>query len=135
MPPPGRRIRLLLVLCGLGFAIVLGRAVQMQIIDGDMYAERASGQHRAEIVTRAPRGAILDRDGYRLALTEQARTIGATPSLVTDPAAVVAAVAEASGESPDVIMDRLTGGGRASRTSTLRGRSRPPRPSGSRRSA
>lgn len=107
----------------------------MQIIDGDMYAERASGQHRAEIVTRAPRGAILDRDGYRLALTEQARTIGATPSLVTDPAAVVAAVAEASGESPDVIMDRLTGGGRASRTSTLRGRSRPPRPSGSRRSA
>ncbi len=111
MPPPGRRIRVLLVVCALGFAIVLGRAVQMQIVDGGMYAERASGQHRVEIVTRAPRGAILDRDGYRLALTEQARTIGATPSLVTDEAAVVAAVAEASGESPDVIMERLTGAG------------------------
>ncbi len=111
VPPPGRRIRLLLVLAALGFAVVLGRAVQMQIVDGGMYAERATGQHRVEIVTAAPRGAILDRDGYRLALTEQARTIGATPSLVTDPARVVAAVAEASGESPDAIMERLAGAG------------------------
>ncbi len=111
VPPPQSRIRLLLLFAGLGLALLLGRAVQMQIVDGDMYGERASGQHRVEIVTQAPRGAILDRDGYRLALTEEARTIGATPSLVKDPARVVAAVAEASGESPDVIMARLTADG------------------------
>jgi len=79
----------------------------MQVVDGGWYSKRASGQHRVEIVTAAPRGAILDRDGYRLALTEQASTIGATTAMITDPARVVAAVAEASGESPDTIMQRL----------------------------
>jgi cell division protein FtsI (penicillin-binding protein 3) len=87
--------------------ICLGRAVQMQVVNGGFYEERASGQHRDEVVIPAQRGAILDRDGYRLALTEEASTIGATPSLVTDKARVVAAVAEASGESPDTILARL----------------------------
>lgn len=106
-PPPERRIRWLIVAAGLFLAVCLGRAVQMQVIDGGFYANRASGQHRVELATPAQRGAILDRDGYRLALTEEASTIGATPSLVTDPARLIAAVAKASGESPDVIMQRL----------------------------
>ena len=83
----------------------------MQVVDGGFYAERATGQHRNEVVTPALRGAILDRDGYRLALTQEASTIGATPSLVTDPARLIAAVAEASGESPDTIMQRLNAEG------------------------
>lgn len=83
----------------------------MQVVDGGWYAKRASGQHRVELVTTAPRGAILDRDGYRLAMTEQASTIGATPAMISDPARVVAAIAEASGESPDTIMQRLEGTG------------------------
>lgn len=83
----------------------------MQVVDGGFYSERATGQHRNEVVTPALRGAILDRDGYRLALTQEASTIGATPSLVTDPARLIAAVAEASGESPDTIMQRLNAEG------------------------
>ena len=113
IPPPERRIRWLLVAAGLFLVICLGRAVQMQVVDGGWYSTRASGQHRVEIVTTAPRGAILDRDGYRLALTEQASTIGATTALITDPARVVAAVSEASGESPDTIMQRLQTSGPA----------------------
>ncbi|MEI7439796.1 MAG: hypothetical protein WCK20_09020, partial [Thermoleophilia bacterium] len=107
IPPPEKRIRWLLIAAGLFLVVCFGRAVQMQIVDGGWYANRATSQHRVELVTTAPRGAILDRDGYRLALTEQASTIGATTSLITDPARVVAAIAEASGESPDVIMKRL----------------------------
>jgi len=103
----------LLVAAALFLVICLGRAVQMQVVDGGWYSTRASGQHRVEIVTAAPRGAILDRDGYRLALTEQASTIGATTAMITDPARVVAAVAEASGESPDTIMQRLQTSGPA----------------------
>ncbi|MGI9187293.1 MAG: peptidoglycan D,D-transpeptidase FtsI family protein [Gaiellales bacterium] len=110
-PPPARRIRWLLVAAGVFLAICLARAVQMQVVDGGFYAGRASGQHRNEIVTPAQRGAILDRDGYRLALTQEASTVGATPSLVTDPARLIAAVAEASGESPDAIMQRLNAEG------------------------
>ncbi len=111
LPPPERRIRWLLIAAGLFLAVCLVRAVQMQVVDGGFYATKASGQHRAEIVTPAQRGAILDRDGYRLALTEEASTIGATPSLVTDPARLVAAVSQASGESPDTIMQRLNATG------------------------
>ena len=103
----------MLVAAALFLVICLGRAVQMQVVDGGWYSTRASGQHRVEIVTAAPRGAILDRDGYRLALTEQASTIGATTAMITDPARVVAAVAEASGESPDTIMQRLQTSGPA----------------------
>jgi cell division protein FtsI (penicillin-binding protein 3) len=100
-----------LIAAGIFLAICLARAVQMQVVDGGFYDSRASGQHRNEIVTPAQRGAILDRDGYRLALTEEASTVGATPSLVTDPARLIAAVAAASGESPDTIMQRLNAEG------------------------
>ena len=110
-PPPERRIRWLLIAAGLLLAVCLGRAVQMQVLDGAFYESRASGQHRNEIVRPAQRGAILDRDGYRLALTQEASTVGATPTLVTDPARLIAAVAEASGESPDTIMQRLNAEG------------------------
>jgi cell division protein FtsI (penicillin-binding protein 3) len=106
-PPPVQRIRWLLLLAGLCFVVLFGRVVHLQIVQGDDFAARAAGQHQSEIVTLAPRGAILDRDGYHLALSEQARTIGATLSEVEDRARVVSAVAEASGESPDTIMRRL----------------------------
>ena len=106
-PASPRRIRWLLVAALILLGVCLARAVQMQVVQGGFYDTRASGQHRNEIVTPAQRGAILDRDGYRLAMTEASTTIGATPSLIDDPARVIAAVSEASGESPDAIMARL----------------------------
>lgn len=105
--PPVHRLRWLLVLSGIAFVLLFGRVVQLQIVQGGDLSARAAGQQTSEIVTLAPRGAILDRDGYHLALSEQARTIGATQSEVVDPARVISAVAEASGESPDVILERL----------------------------
>ena len=106
-PASPRRIRWLLVAALILLGVCLARAVQMQVVQGGFYDTRASGQHRNEIVTPAQRGAILDRDGYRLAMTEASTTIGATPSLIDDPARVIAAVSEASGESPDAIMALL----------------------------
>ena len=106
-PSPQRRIRWLLVAAVLLLAACLVRGVQMQALDHGFYAGRASSQHRTTVVLHAQRGAILDRDGYRLALTTASTTIGATPSLVRDKARVVAAVAEASGASPDDILRRL----------------------------
>ena len=109
--PSPRRIRWLLIASLVLLGVCLARAVQMQVVEGGFYDGRASGQHRVEVAIPAQRGAILDRDGYRLAMTESSSTIGATPSLVADPARVVAAVAQASGESPDTIMRRLNAEG------------------------
>lgn len=106
-PLSPRRIRWLLIASLALLVVCLGRAAQMQVFETGFYEERASGQHFAEVAIPPQRGAILDRDGYRLAMTESSSTIGATPSLVDDPARVVAAVARASGESPDAILRRL----------------------------
>jgi cell division protein FtsI (penicillin-binding protein 3) len=105
--PPVHRLRWLLVLSAVAFALLFGRVIHLQVIQGGDLSARAAGQQTSEIVTLAPRGAILDRDGYHLALSEQARTIGATVDEVIDPARVVSAVAEASGDSPDAILQRL----------------------------
>ena len=48
---------------------IVARLVQVQIIDHDYYAAQAEDEHLRRTVLRAPRGAILDRNGYPLATT------------------------------------------------------------------
>jgi cell division protein FtsI/penicillin-binding protein 2 len=45
------------------------RLVQVQVIDHDYYSARADDEHLHQTVVHAPRGAILDRNGYPLATT------------------------------------------------------------------
>ena len=45
------------------------RLVQVQVIDHDYYAAQAEDEHLHQTTVRAPRGAILDRHGYPLAVT------------------------------------------------------------------
>ena len=48
---------------------IVARLVQVQIIDHDYYVAQAADEHLRRTVLRAPRGAILDRNGYPLATT------------------------------------------------------------------
>ena len=48
---------------------IVARLVQVQIIDHDYYTAQAEDEHLRRTVLRAPRGAILDRNGYPLATT------------------------------------------------------------------
>lgn len=70
-----RRTRLnwrLLLLAGVlsaGALAVVVRMAQVQILDHDYYAARAQEEHLHRTVIRAPRGAILDRNGFPLATT------------------------------------------------------------------
>ena len=86
------RIRLLVVLFGLLFAVALGRAGWIQAVQHDRFATMASTQHRETIEIPAGRGTIYDRTGEPLAIGEQATTVYADPRNVTDAqkAAVVA---------------------------------------------
>lgn len=63
-----RLIFLILALL-VGAGGVVARLVQVQIIDHDYYAAQAEEEHLHRTVIRAPRGAILDRNGYPLATT------------------------------------------------------------------
>src|SRR3972149_670459 len=60
------RLMLLILALALGAAGVVVRLVQVQIVDHDYYASQAEEAHLQKAVVRAPRGAILDRNGFPL---------------------------------------------------------------------
>jgi cell division protein FtsI/penicillin-binding protein 2 len=49
-------------------AVLLGRSVQLQLLDDDVWRERARAQYATHIDLPAERGAILDRNGRSLVL-------------------------------------------------------------------
>ncbi|MCH8814860.1 MAG: penicillin-binding protein 2 [Chloroflexi bacterium] len=54
----------------IGLLVVIARLVQLQIIDHDQYAEAARRTHLSQETLQDRRGAILDRNGYPLAASE-----------------------------------------------------------------
>ena len=69
------RIRVLVVVFAVLFAVTLGRAAWIQVVDGNAYAAMASKQQRETIEIPAGRGTILDRTGEPLAIGELATTV------------------------------------------------------------
>jgi stage V sporulation protein D (sporulation-specific penicillin-binding protein) len=57
---------------GLGTLIISGRLAQLQIVDHDRYAREARLIHMSEDTLLDRRGALLDRNGYPLAASEDA---------------------------------------------------------------
>ncbi len=69
---------LILTLLLAGGAVVV-RLIQVQILDHGYYARQAEDEHLHRTVVRAPRGAILDRNGYPLATTVAAFDVYVDP--------------------------------------------------------
>src|SRR5207244_8601659 len=101
------RIRLLLVLFVIAFAIVAARAVWLQGIRADALAGLAATQHHETITIPAGRGTIFDRLGVQLAIGEEARTVYADPRLVKNPRLVAAAAAKTFGVSAKALSPQL----------------------------
>ena len=66
------RLLILMLALLLGAGGVVVRLVQVQILDHDYYAAQAQLVHANQAQIRAPRGVILDRNGYPLATTVDA---------------------------------------------------------------
>jgi cell division protein FtsI (penicillin-binding protein 3) len=101
------RIRLLVLAFAGVFAVALGRAAWIQIVDGSGYAAMASRQHRETIEIPAGRGTILDRTGEPLAIGEQATTVYADPRNVVAPKKAAVKVGQALGLDPDELYPSL----------------------------
>jgi cell division protein FtsI/penicillin-binding protein 2 len=80
-----RRIRLLLGVFVLAFALTFLRAAWLQGVRAASFGRLASSQHSEDVVLPASRGTIYDRTGLQLAIGEQAQTVYADPRQVTDP--------------------------------------------------
>jgi cell division protein FtsI (penicillin-binding protein 3) len=102
-----RRIRLLLALLVLGFALLLGRAAWLQAVRAGSLGRLAERQHRESVVLPASRGTIFDRTGVELAIGEQDTTVYADPRQVRDPRLVATAAADALGLNADRLYGQL----------------------------
>lgn len=87
-----RWLRLRVLLLGAGFIVallsVLGRAVQLQLVEGERLRELAQDQYIRQIEVPARRGDVTDRTGVALAKTVDVDSIWIDPSFSSDLRAV-----------------------------------------------
>ncbi len=85
MAKPAVRLRVVEVAVFLGLLLLLGRAAQVQLLQGRRWAEEARARRTERIVLPARRGALLDRHGAPLALTQETYHVGIAPNELRDP--------------------------------------------------
>ncbi|MEZ5739657.1 MAG: penicillin-binding protein 2 [Burkholderiaceae bacterium] len=107
------RLRVVLVLIGLGFTVLGARAMQLQMFKTDDLQEFGERSYTQSIHLPASRGKILDRNGLVLASSLPARAIYVDPRRFAEasPQQVVA-LAKALDMTPDQVRQRVEKGGR-----------------------
>ncbi|MCW2979352.1 MAG: Peptidoglycan glycosyltransferase [Solirubrobacterales bacterium] len=103
-----RRIGLLFAGFLLAFLVVVCRAFWLQGVEASQLSSQALNQQTETIAVPGLRGAILDRDGTRLASSEDAATIYATPYQVKNPPKAAALLAPILEEKKEKVLEALT---------------------------
>ena len=73
------RSRLLVATLGLAFAVLLGRAVYLQVVDKEFLQKQGESRYQRTLDLQASRGRITDRNGQVLAASVPAPSIWAIP--------------------------------------------------------
>jgi cell division protein FtsI/penicillin-binding protein 2 len=103
------RIRLLLLLIVLAFAVLLARSAWIATVQAASLSSFAQAQTKATLVLPAGRGTIYDAMGSPLALGEQATTVFVDPHEITRPRSEAVRAARVLGLKPkDVLKALLT---------------------------
>ena len=95
-----RRVLIVVFVLGIGTALVLGRAVQVSVLDHEKWQKKALVQQREVIDVSGPRGTISTSDGYVLATSIERVTIQvnskylAYPDLFVDAASPILGIPE-----------------------------------------
>jgi cell division protein FtsI/penicillin-binding protein 2 len=103
-----RRIGLLFAGFLLCFLVIVGRAFWLQGVQGAKLASEAVSQQTETVTVPGLRGSLLDRSGNKLAFSEDAATIYATPYQVKNPPAAAAKLAPLLEESKGEVLSALT---------------------------
>jgi cell division protein FtsI (penicillin-binding protein 3) len=106
---PPWRSRFAVVLVGLAFLLLLGRAVWVQIIGTDFYQKQGEKRYAHTLELPASRGRIVDRNGLVLATSVPAPSIWALPKDFQADAAQRRALAKLLGMTPSELESRLDG--------------------------
>src|SRR5207302_5107757 len=97
MAKPAVRLQVVEVGIFVGLALLAARAAQVQIGQGRRWAEEAQAKRTERIVLAARRGALLDRHGTPLGLSQETYHVGIAPNELRDPAADGALIARRLG--------------------------------------
>ena len=103
-----RRIGLLFAGFLLCFLAIAGRAFWLQGVQGAKLASEASYQQTEAVTVPGLRGSVLDRFGNPLAVSEDAKTIYATPYQVKDPPQTAAKLAAVLGLKQGEVLKSLS---------------------------
>jgi len=106
-----RRIGLLFGAFLLCFLVVVGRAFWLQAVQGSSLASQAVYQQTEEVTVPGLRGDLLDRRGNKLAASEDAATIYATPYQVKNPPMAAERLAPILDQPKGEVLEALTAEG------------------------
>jgi len=80
MAKPTARIVVVQLGFVVGALVILARAAQVQIVEGDEWAKEAARKRTERVVLPARRGALYDRNGVPLAITQEFYHVGIAPN-------------------------------------------------------
>jgi cell division protein FtsI (penicillin-binding protein 3) len=103
-----RRIGLLFAGFLVAFLLIVCRAFWLQGVEASQLSSQALDQQSQNLMVPGLRGAILDRDGTRLASSEDAATIYATPYQVKNPPQAAARLAPVLKQKQSKVLEALT---------------------------
>src|ERR1700691_5945748 len=83
-PLATRRVHMLVRVAFVWAALIAARLIQLQVVQHGQYAQLALDQQQTLEEIKAPRGAILDRYGQRLAMSLPAESVCVDPLRVPD---------------------------------------------------
>jgi cell division protein FtsI (penicillin-binding protein 3) len=84
MARPQARIAVIQFGFALGVVAILARAAQLQLLQGDRWAKEAQQQRTERTILPARRGALFDRNGVPLAVSQEFYHVGVAPNELVD---------------------------------------------------
>lgn len=108
---PHRDARRLYVVAGLlfvGLAVIAGRLVKLQLVDGSAYAAQARRQYESRVALQAERGVLYDRNGNLLASNSVSVSFAVDPTHVENARTLARAFSAAFGEPYDEWLKKIT---------------------------
>ena len=109
---PPWRSRFVVALVGLGFLLLVGRAVYIQIIGTEFYQQQGEKRYGHVIDVPASRGRILDRNGQVLATSVPVPSVWAIPKDFAADVQQRKALAQLLEMKPAELEQKIDGGGR-----------------------
>ena len=109
--PPKRnpqRLRIAKFLFCALFLLIGGRAIQLQLLQGDKLMRLGQRQHLKEWIVLPKRGALFDRSGEPLALSMESQSVYARPHRIQDPEKLSQSLARILNARAGEIKEKLT---------------------------